>query len=101
MFRRVPSPDRQAGGDSHPPSLTLGDLTPPRQDPPPTSERAVTTGEESHLPSPLVIEGLLRQGPAGTPDRLAQLLESIRARQARVGIIGLGYVGLPLARCFA
>jgi UDP-N-acetyl-D-glucosamine dehydrogenase len=25
----------------------------------------------------------------------------VRARQARVGIIGLGYVGLPLARCFA
>jgi UDP-N-acetyl-D-glucosamine dehydrogenase len=29
------------------------------------------------------------------------LLEKIRQRQARVGIIGLGYVGLPLARAFA
>jgi UDP-N-acetyl-D-glucosamine dehydrogenase len=29
------------------------------------------------------------------------LLNRIRARQARVGIIGLGYVGLPLARAFA
>jgi UDP-N-acetyl-D-glucosamine dehydrogenase len=31
----------------------------------------------------------------------ARLVERIRARQARVGIIGLGYVGLPLARSFA
>ncbi len=30
-----------------------------------------------------------------------ELLGKVRARQARVGIIGLGYVGLPLARCFA
>ena len=30
-----------------------------------------------------------------------QLLRKVHARQARVGIIGLGYVGLPLARCFA
>jgi UDP-N-acetyl-D-mannosaminuronate dehydrogenase len=29
------------------------------------------------------------------------LLERIRSRKARVGIIGLGYVGLPLARAFA
>ena len=28
-------------------------------------------------------------------------LERIRARQARVGVIGLGYVGLPLAVEFA
>jgi UDP-N-acetyl-D-glucosamine dehydrogenase len=32
---------------------------------------------------------------------LARLLASIEARTARVGIIGLGYVGLPLARAFA
>ncbi len=31
----------------------------------------------------------------------AQLIERIRARQARVGVIGLGYVGLPLAVEFA
>jgi UDP-N-acetyl-D-glucosamine dehydrogenase len=30
-----------------------------------------------------------------------QLLQHILKRQAKVGIIGLGYVGLPLARCFA
>jgi UDP-N-acetyl-D-glucosamine dehydrogenase len=35
------------------------------------------------------------------PPRAAVLLEMIRARRARVGIIGLGYVGLPLARTFA
>ena len=29
------------------------------------------------------------------------LLESIRSRRARVGVIGLGYVGLPLAVEFA
>ena len=31
----------------------------------------------------------------------ALLLERIRARQARVGVVGLGYVGLPLAIAFA
>jgi UDP-N-acetyl-D-glucosamine dehydrogenase len=30
-----------------------------------------------------------------------QLLSKVRGRQAAVGIIGLGYVGLPLARAFA
>ena len=32
---------------------------------------------------------------------LASTLERIRARKARVGVIGLGYVGLPLAVEFA
>ena len=40
-----------------------------------------------------------RHATAASPR--ARLLESIRSRQARVGIIGLGYVGLPLARAFA
>jgi UDP-N-acetyl-D-glucosamine dehydrogenase len=35
------------------------------------------------------------------PPLAEDLLERIRARRARVGIIGLGYVGLPLARAFA
>ena len=35
------------------------------------------------------------------PDMLAGLLSRIQARSATVGIIGLGYVGLPLARAFA
>ena len=35
-----------------------------------------------------------------TTDLAAALLAKIRARQARIGIIGLGYVGLPLARAF-
>ena len=34
--------------------------------------------------------------PASTP-----LIERLRTRQARVGVIGLGYVGLPLAVEFA
>ena len=34
-------------------------------------------------------------------DMLAGLLSRIHARSATVGIIGLGYVGLPLARAFA
>jgi UDP-N-acetyl-D-glucosamine dehydrogenase len=33
-------------------------------------------------------------------DRYADLLEKIHTKQALVGIIGLGYVGLPLARAF-
>jgi UDP-N-acetyl-D-glucosamine dehydrogenase len=36
-----------------------------------------------------------------TADRSAHLLERIKNTTATVGIIGLGYVGLPLARAFA
>ena len=35
------------------------------------------------------------------PTLAADLLDRVRCRQAKVGIIGLGYVGLPLARTFA
>jgi len=35
------------------------------------------------------------------PDTFQELLQRIRSKNARVGIIGLGYVGLPLARAFA
>ncbi|MBL8865751.1 MAG: nucleotide sugar dehydrogenase [Planctomycetia bacterium] len=35
------------------------------------------------------------------PDTFQELLQRIRSKKARVGIIGLGYVGLPLARAFA
>jgi UDP-N-acetyl-D-glucosamine dehydrogenase len=38
---------------------------------------------------------------AGGVDHRGRLLLAIEGRQARVGIIGLGYVGLPLARAFA
>ncbi|HEY8503513.1 MAG TPA: nucleotide sugar dehydrogenase [Gemmataceae bacterium] len=34
-------------------------------------------------------------------DRFPALLERVRSKSALVGIIGLGYVGLPLARAFA
>jgi UDP-N-acetyl-D-glucosamine dehydrogenase len=37
----------------------------------------------------------------GMSDAVIGLIERIRHRTARVGIIGLGYVGLPLARAFA
>src|SRR5258707_1988452 len=36
-----------------------------------------------------------------TSSNTASTLDRIRARQARVGVIGLGYVGLPLAVEFA
>jgi UDP-N-acetyl-D-glucosamine dehydrogenase len=36
-----------------------------------------------------------------TPSSIDTLLDRIRSRQARVGVIGLGYVGLPLAVEFA
>src|SRR6059058_2426420 len=40
--------------------------------------------------------------PPLTPvDSYQHLLDRIEARTARVGIIGLGYVGLPLARTFS
>jgi UDP-N-acetyl-D-glucosamine dehydrogenase len=38
---------------------------------------------------------------AGGVDSRSRLLDAIEGRQALVGIIGLGYVGLPLARAFA
>ncbi|WP_205678862.1 nucleotide sugar dehydrogenase [Aquisphaera insulae] len=44
-----------------------------------------------------------RQDQVETPkahDHAAELMERIRAGSVRVGIIGLGYVGLPLARAF-
>jgi len=36
-----------------------------------------------------------------TPSESAQLLDKINSRRARVGVVGLGYVGLPLAVEFA
>ncbi len=41
------------------------------------------------------------EAPAGAEDLYAALRARIAARQAIVGVIGLGYVGLPLARAFA
>jgi UDP-N-acetyl-D-glucosamine dehydrogenase len=38
---------------------------------------------------------------AGGVEHRSKLLAAIEAKTARVGIIGLGYVGLPLARAFA
>ena len=39
--------------------------------------------------------------PSTNPALVSRLLDLIRAKQARVGVIGLGYVGLPLAVEFA
>jgi UDP-N-acetyl-D-glucosamine dehydrogenase len=39
--------------------------------------------------------------PTDRPSQAPALLSRLRTHQARVGIIGLGYVGLPLARTFA
>ena len=36
-----------------------------------------------------------------TVDRLADLKQKIEAREARIGIVGMGYVGLPLALLFS
>ncbi len=36
-----------------------------------------------------------------TEGRLAQLKQKIDSREARIGIIGMGYVGLPLALLFS
>ena len=40
-------------------------------------------------------------GGTGGPEPAARLLRAIEERSARVGIVGLGYVGLPLALTFA
>jgi UDP-N-acetyl-D-glucosamine dehydrogenase len=39
--------------------------------------------------------------PQSAPDHFDALRDRVESRTARVGIIGLGYVGLPLARTFA
>src|SRR5262249_33983503 len=57
--------------------------------PGPVKERSA-----SATPSPLVTEDV-------RPDQRASLLAKIATKKARVGVIGLGYVGLPLARAFA
>jgi UDP-N-acetyl-D-glucosamine dehydrogenase len=46
------------------------------------------------------VESPIRQ-PGYWPASAARLVERIRQRQACVGIIGLGYVGLPLAKAFS
>ena len=48
-----------------------------------------------------VIASVMPEQLAETPNSLGLLLQKIRRREARVGIIGLGYVGLPLAVEFA
>jgi UDP-N-acetyl-D-glucosamine dehydrogenase len=54
----------------------------------------------STIERPEVRNGHPEAGPA-RPDHAAALLQRIREREAVVGVIGLGYVGLPLALTFA
>jgi UDP-N-acetyl-D-glucosamine dehydrogenase len=53
------------------------------------------------LMSTLTLQPSVGPMNGASPDYHATLLARIRHRTARVGIIGLGYVGLPLARAFA
>ena len=39
--------------------------------------------------------------PSSNVTHQAELLEKLRSRQALIGIVGLGYVGLPLALTYA
>ena len=39
--------------------------------------------------------------PANAPERTAQLTLRLHSRDARIGIVGMGYVGLPLALLFS
>src|SRR3979490_2202768 len=54
------------------------------------------TSRSRHTASPRSESGPLMNLP-----NTASTLDRIRARQARVGVIGLGYVGLPLVVEFA
>jgi UDP-N-acetyl-D-glucosamine dehydrogenase len=53
------------------------------------------------FPAPQAEGSLPAEGRNGVPEHYATLLAKIHARAARIGIIGLGYVGLPLARAFS
>ena len=58
-----------------------------------TNRSAVAAEAESRL--------ALIEADADNQSILDALLRKIRAREARVGVMGLGYVGLPLVRLFA
>jgi UDP-N-acetyl-D-glucosamine dehydrogenase len=65
----------------------------PRERDPERRTRAASNGHLATPSSHAEVEA--QPGACG-----AALLSRIRSRQSRVGIIGLGYVGLPLARAF-
>ena len=59
--------------------------------------RVFSAGKRKISPAvtPVVIDGHTTLGMPG-PLLLEQLIKKIKAHEARVGIVGLGYVGLPL-----
>ena len=48
-----------------------------------------------------MISDMQTEAPAGFPERVAEQLNRFRSREARIGVIGLGYVGLPLSLLLA
>ena len=86
--RAGPPARRREGGerDRFPAALSGSSPTPrPRRSPPPSARRSSRSNSASIL---------------GRMSHHGQLLERIAGRTAQVGVIGLGYVGLPLALLF-
>jgi UDP-N-acetyl-D-glucosamine dehydrogenase len=75
-------------------------VTPPAV--PPTNGSALAAPALKNAPVTVGERGRPENnGHSVRPGLQGQLLQKIHARQARVGVIGLGYVGLPLARAFS
>src|SRR5712691_3112947 len=80
---------------------------------PPPAERIVDGGRASLWPTicspmgsghrihPQGLDPLMISEPSDTHDLTGSLVELIRTAEARITVIGLGYVGLPLALGFA
>src|SRR4051812_6021738 len=61
-----------------------------------------TSGEPAVAHPPVVADAIATlDGLARREALFETLMDAIRARRARVAVMGLGYVGLPLVRLFA